>query len=193
MHPDSLGEQIAYRVSRRKYWVDTLSTTWKRELFLSASYSHMMVNQKTLDLRMGVFRSCCAERGLSLTHQRWVIYRTLARTDRHPTPEWIFEQVRREIPSISLATIYNNIKIFRNAGLLREVSTPDQTMRLDANVGSHHHLVCRRCGTILDLPGDSLAPFRPRKSLPRGFRVEGQNIDFLGRCGQCRPQVRTSG
>jgi len=138
------------------------------------------------------FRSRCAERGLSLTHQRWVIYRTLAGTDRHPTPEWVFEQVRREIPSISLATIYNNVRTFRDAGLLREVSTPDQAMRLDANLESHLHLVCTRCGTILDLPEGSLAPLRRRKTLPKGFRVEGFYASFLGRCGQCRPRVHAS-
>jgi Fur family peroxide stress response transcriptional regulator len=60
-------------------------------------------------------------------------------------------QVRKEIPSISLATIYKNIKTFLDAGLLREVSTPGQTMRLDANLESHHHLICASCGTILDL------------------------------------------
>jgi len=126
-----------------------------------------------------------------MTHQRWVIYRILAGTDQHPTPEETFEQVRKEIPSISLATIYKNIKTFVEAGLLREMSTPDQTMRLDANLESHHHLVCASCGTILDLSEDSVAPVQINKTLPQGFRVESYSVSFLGLCGQCapRPQV----
>jgi Fur family transcriptional regulator, peroxide stress response regulator len=144
------------------------------------------------DLRMKFFRSRCAERGLAMTHQRWVIYRSLARTCQHPTPEETFEQVRQEIPSISLATIYKSIKTFLDAGLLREVSTPDQTMRLDANLEPHHHLVCATCGTILDLSEDSVAPVHLKKSPPRGFRVESYNVNFLGYCGQCTPPAQAS-
>ncbi len=151
-----------------------------------------MINPKTLDLRMEVFRSRCAERGLSLTHQRWVIYRILAGTDRHPTPEATFEQVRKEIPSLSLATIYNSIRTFLEAGLLREVCTAGQTMRLDANLACHHHLVCERCGTILDLPEDSVAPVQLNKPLPKGFQVESNIVSFLGFCGQCAPRMQVS-
>ena len=127
-----------------------------------------------------------------MTHQRWVIYRILAGTAQHPTPEETFEQVRKEIPSISLATIYKNIKTFLEAGLLREMSTPDQTMRLDANLEAHHHLVCTRCGTILDLSPDSVAPVHLKKPLPQGFRVESCTVNFLGLCGQCSPRVQAS-
>ena len=151
-----------------------------------------MISQRTLDQRMQTFRSKCAERGLSLTHQRWVIYRTLAGTSQHPTPEETYEQVRKEIPSISLATIYKNIKTFLEEGWLREVSTPGQTMRLDANLASHYHLVCARCRTISDLSEDRVAPVHLKKSLPRGFRVESYNVNFTGLCGQCSPRGRSS-
>lgn len=152
----------------------------------------MMMNQQTLELRMKAFRSRCAERGLAMTHQRWVIYRIMAGTAQHPTPEETFAQVRKEIPSISLATIYKNIKTFLDAGLLREVSTPDQTMRLDANLESHHHLICASCGKILDIPEDSVVPVHLKKPLPKGFRVESYNVSFLGFCGQCGPGVQAS-
>ena len=127
-----------------------------------------------------------------MTHQRWVIYRILAGTAQHPTPEETFRQVRKEIPSVSLATIYKNIKIFLDAGLLRAVGTPDQTMRLDANLGPHHHLVCASCGTIMDLPEACVGPVQLKKSLPRGFLVESYNVNFLGLCGQCAPPHQAS-
>ena len=127
-----------------------------------------------------------------MTHQRWVIYRILAGTDQHPTPEETFEQVRKKIPSISLATIYKNIKTFLEAGLLREMSTPDQTMRLDANLESHHHLVCGSCGTILDLSEESVSSVHVKKSLPKGFRVDSYSVSFLGLCSQCTPRHQAS-
>jgi Fur family peroxide stress response transcriptional regulator len=127
-----------------------------------------------------------------MTHQRRVIYRTLAGSSEHPTPEQTFDRVRQEIPSISRATIYKNIKTSLDAGLLREVSTPDPTMRLDANLESHHHLVCASCGTILDLSEDSVAPVHLKKSPLKGFQMESYNVNFLGYCGQCTPQAQAS-
>jgi Fur family peroxide stress response transcriptional regulator len=148
-----------------------------------------MISQKTLDVRMKAFRSRCAERGLSLTHQRWVIYRVLAGTDQHPTPEATFEEVRKEIPPISLATIYNNINVFLKVGLLRSVSTPSQAMRLDANLEPHHHFLCEGCGAILDFSKESLAPMRWKTALPRGVRVDNYSVSLLGRCGHCAQRV----
>ena len=152
----------------------------------------MMISQETLDLRMKAFRSRCAECGLSLTHQRWVIYRTLAGTVQHLTPEETFKQVRRDIPSISLATVYKNIKTFLDARLLKEVSTPRQTMRLDANLDPHCHFVCASCSTILDISQDCVAPIHLKKGLPRGFQVVSYEVNFLGLCGQCSPRAHAA-
>jgi Fur family peroxide stress response transcriptional regulator len=65
-------------------------------------------------------------------------------------------------------------------------------MRLDANLESHHHLVCASCGTILDLSEDSVAPVHLNKTPPKGFRVESYNVNFLGYCGECSPQAQSS-
>ncbi len=75
-----------------------------------------------LEERMEFFRERCRELGLALTHQRMVIYRALAASREHPTPESIYEQVRQEVPSISLGTVYKSIRTFSDAGLLREVN-----------------------------------------------------------------------
>lgn len=151
----------------------------------------MVINHQILDHRLDFFRSRCMESGLAMTHQRWVIYRVLAATAEHPTPEEIFDEVRQEIPSISLATIYKNIRTFLEVGLLREVSTPHQAMRLDANLESHHHLVCATCGKILDVSRKSVAPVHLKAPL-NGFRVESYHVNFLGYCSRCKPHSHTS-
>src|SRR5438876_775162 len=68
------------------------------------------------------FRLLCGEHGLAVTHQRQVIYQALLSMLDHPSPEAVYEKVRKQIPSISLATVYKNIKTFVDSGLLREVS-----------------------------------------------------------------------
>jgi len=120
-----------------------------------------------------------------VTHQRTLIYRELLATGEHPTPESVYERVRQQIPSISLGTVYKNIKTFLDAGLVREVSLHHGTQRLDPNTEPHHHLVCTRCRRIFDLPASALEPPKLKSRLRSGFRVEKTSIELLGSCAEC--------
>jgi Fur family peroxide stress response transcriptional regulator len=139
----------------------------------------------SFESQAGEFRSRCRAAGLALTHQREVIYRAVLESDEHPTPERIFEAVRRQIPAISLATIYKNLHTFLDAGLLAEVSPHYGTLRLEANLGEHHHLVCMRCKAITDLEEDDVAPVHLKRRPPAGFRITRASVEFRGLCAAC--------
>ena len=149
------------------------------------SAAHPQVSPRDLDRRIEFFRRRCRELGLSLTHQRLVIYRALAASTEHPTPESIYEQVRQDVPSISLGTVYKSIRTFSEAGLLREVNLLHDSLRLDANLANHHHLVCVRCKSVQDLPEEALAPVRLKRKAPGGFRAARYNVEVLGVCAKC--------
>ncbi len=68
------------------------------------------------------FRALCRQRSLAATHQRRVIYETVMSLHGHPSPELIYDGVRKKIPTISLATVYKNVRTFLESGMLREVS-----------------------------------------------------------------------
>jgi Fur family transcriptional regulator, peroxide stress response regulator len=72
----------------------------------------------------------------------------------HHSPEQIYARARRRIPSISLATVYNNLRLFVERGLLREVTPHASTLRVDGNLEPHHHLVCLRCKSVRDIEGE---------------------------------------
>ena len=131
------------------------------------------------------FREECRARGMASTHQRQVIYRVAESMTGHPTPEAIYDRVKREIPSISLATVYKNLKTFVETGLMREMSLHHGSLRLDPNPHPHHHLICERCRSITDLPGDAIEPVRLTGALPEGFRVERHNVEIIGVCARC--------
>lgn len=131
------------------------------------------------------FREECRSRGMASTHQREVIFRVAASMKGHPTPEAIYDRVKREIPAISLATVYKNVKTFVEAGLLREVSPHHGSLRLDPNTYPHHHLVCERCKSIMDLPADAVEPVRFKGSLPEGFHADRYSVEVLGICARC--------
>lgn len=147
-----------------------------------------MVRSALLTDRMEFFRRRCAECGLANTHQRQVIYRALAESEEHLSPEALYEKVKAEIPAISLGTIYRNIRIFQNFGLLKEVTPLHDSLRLDPNLANHNHLVCRCCHWIFDLEEEDVAPLQVRKALPRKFQIE--RFDILGVCSWCAEKAK---
>lgn len=131
------------------------------------------------------FRDLCRQHSLAATHQRRVIYETVMSLHGHPSPELIYDGVRKKIPTISLATVYKNVRTFLDSGMLREVSFHHGSLRVEPNEHEHHHLVCVRCKQIADLAADSLAPVRVKDRLPRGFQVTRISVDVLGVCASC--------
>jgi Fur family transcriptional regulator, peroxide stress response regulator len=132
------------------------------------------------------FSSLCREHGLAATHQRRVIYETVMSLDGHPSPELIYGAVQKKIPSISLATVYKNVRTFLESGMLRAVSMHHGSIRVEPNKSEHYHLVCTRCRRITDLDPESVKvlPLTRKRSL-KGFQVTRIAIDVLGICAAC--------
>ncbi len=143
---------------------------------------------------MKQFGARCSELGLVATHQRQVIYRVLAESEEHPQPEAVYERVKREIPAISLATVYKNLKTFVGMGLLQEVGSEAGAYRLDANLDRHHHLVCVKCKAVVDFYDSRLNRIRATQASPKNFRILRYQVEALGVCPACRLELnRTKG
>ncbi len=144
------------------------------------------MSPSVIEKRMRLFGDRCAELGLAATHQRRAIYRALAESERHPQPEAIYRRVKRRIPTISLATVYKNIKTFVEMGLLREVGCEAGSYRLDANLDRHHHLVCVNCKSVVDFYDRKLDQVRAGQASPGNFRIFRYQVEALGLCPACR-------
>ena len=137
------------------------------------------------------FRRRCREQGLAFTFQRQVIYEAVVDSRGHPTPELIYEQVRQRIPSISLGTIYKNVKTFLDSGVLKEVTLHHGSLRLESNMTPHHHLVCSSCKAIFDIEDSALEPVHlPTSELPKGFSIQQCRVEFVGLCKNCQTAHR---
>jgi Fur family transcriptional regulator, peroxide stress response regulator len=133
------------------------------------------------------FRRRCKEQGLAFTFQRQVIYEAVVDSREHPTPELIYEQVRQRIPSISLGTIYKNIKTFLDSGVFKEVTLHHGSLRLESNMTPHHHLVCSSCKAIFDIEESAVEPVQlPTRELPAGFSIKQCRVEFVGECKSCQ-------
>jgi Fur family transcriptional regulator, peroxide stress response regulator len=135
------------------------------------------------------FREMAWKYGLAATHQRQVVYEAVVASHGHRSPEQIYASVRKRIPSISLATVYNNLRLFVEHGMLREVTPHASTLRVDGNVKPHHHLVCSRCKEVQDIDSDLIDLKRLSSRLPKGFDLTQPVVEVFGLCHRCRAQT----
>ncbi|HUJ75818.1 MAG TPA: transcriptional repressor [bacterium] len=117
------------------------------------------------------------------TKQREAILRVL-QTEQHPTVQRVHQEVRRELPHISLGTVYRDLHWLKEEGAISEVSGVHES-HFDGNARSHYHFHCRRCGSILDL--DVQVDGALDRGIARRYRVQvdGHKLDFYGLCADC--------
>lgn len=132
------------------------------------------------------FRELCAGHGLAATHQRQVLYEVMQTMPGHPSPEEVYARVRKRVPAISLATVYKNIHLFVEAGVLKQLSLHHGSLRVEMNSAHHHHMVCSKCKAIADVDEKDLGALPALDELPGGFHVERYSIDVIGICAACR-------
>ena len=108
-------------------------------------------------------------------------------TDCHPTAEWVFSRLKPEIPDLSLGTVYRNLAMFREEGIIQSLGTINGLERFDGCIEPHCHLYCRSCGGVVDVEGLALPDTVCEEAAETvGGDVDGWNLLFTGLCGQCK-------
>ena len=121
------------------------------------------------------------------TRQRRVVYDTIKNTYSHPTADWVFEQVRHTLPKVSLGTVYRNLGVLKEEGLVQEIYGNDRRAHYDADISPHAHFICESCDQITDVRGVKNIDWKTLKDLV-GCEVADQKVVFTGRCAGCRQQ-----
>lgn len=120
------------------------------------------------------------------TRQRQAVLEALRVTRTHPDAAWIHQEVRRELPSISLGTVYRTLDALVRDGVAVTIERAGQATRYDFRRDDHHHhAVCRTCGAIFDIEVQDL-PSLPSATLPGGFQVSDVRLEVHGVCAACR-------
>ena len=122
--------------------------------------------------------------GLKVTPQRQAVFRVLHDNHVHPSAEAVHAEIVREMPTVSLRTVYQTLNDLTDMGELGHLHVGTGSTRFDPNIEPHHHLVCEACGRVIDVPVDF-----PEVTVPTGagdgFTVTRTEIVFRGVCATC--------
>jgi Fe2+ or Zn2+ uptake regulation protein len=123
--------------------------------------------------------------GRRLTPQRRLVYQTLAATRAHPDAEQLITMVRRRDPRVSVATVYNTLRLLADAGCILELRGLGPKTRYDANTGEHDHFTCRDCGKVEDIPVQVDTVYRLRGGGFENYRIDEVHVHARGLCAPC--------
>ncbi|MEC6747371.1 peroxide-responsive transcriptional repressor PerR [Marinilactibacillus sp. GCM10026970] len=121
-----------------------------------------------------------------ITPQRHAILEYLIDMDTHPTADDIYKALSSKFPSMSVATVYNNLKLFIQLGLVKEMKYGDASSRFDFASTEHYHAICTNCGKIEDVYYPGLDDAEEVTSNLTGFKVTSHRLEIYGLCPECQ-------
>jgi Fur family peroxide stress response transcriptional regulator len=120
------------------------------------------------------------------SRQRERLLAILRATESHPTATWLYDRLKKEFPSLSLGTVYRNLAILIEQGQVRKIDAGSTFDRFEAKTTPHYHLICNRCGKIVDFEEILFPELNATISHSADFDIETHRIDFFGTCPDCR-------
>ncbi|AZO95079.1 transcriptional repressor [Halocella sp. SP3-1] len=121
-----------------------------------------------------------------MTKQRRLILKTLRSTNTHPTADWIYERVKKDIPNISLGTVYRNLKLLADMGEIMVLDFGSSYSRFDGNPENHYHFTCEKCGGVFDLDMPLNNELNQKVNEETPYKVYSHRIEFYGLCLNCQ-------
>ncbi len=119
--------------------------------------------------------------------KREAILNCLRSTKTHPSAEWVYTQLKPQIPNLSLGTVYRNLALFKETGEAISIGTVKGIERFDGNTAPHVHYICTACGAVIDLPYiDVPKELQSAAESGSGGTVCNCQLTFTGICANCK-------
>ena len=120
------------------------------------------------------------------TKQKEAILEVLRGTNSHPTADWVYNEVRKDIPNISLGTVYRNLRMLREGGEILELDLCGTLARFDARRDNHYHFRCEKCGRVFDVDMPVDEEMDRKATQNTGFKISCHRLEFRGICRECQ-------
>ncbi len=140
--------------------------------------------------QISFFIEGCRKKGVKVTPQRIALFKILSDKSLHPTIAEIYERTRADFPSMSLNTVYKTVRLFTELGFLSQFKSKDSTIRFEAKIKPHHHIICLKCRKISDVFDKSLDSIKLSSSKKDDFDIVKHDVIFYGYCNNCKNERR---
>ena len=121
-----------------------------------------------------------------ITEQRKIILEELQKLHSHPTADELYAIVRKKLPSISLATVYRNLEILSESGMIQKLRLAGAAKRFDAEMRPHYHIRCKKCGSVSDIPLEPLDIINNAARRATDYEVLSHRLEYIGICPRCK-------
>lgn len=125
---------------------------------------------------------------IRITSQRTAVLDYLLTHKTHPTADEIYQALDGQFESMSVATVYNNLRLFSQLGLLEEIKYGDSSSRFDLNRKPHYHAICSNCGKIEDFYYPGLGDVEIAAKQLTGYQVTKHRLEVYGLCPTCQKE-----
>ena len=123
---------------------------------------------------------------LRLTTQRQVILEELGKVTSHPTASEVYDMVRRRLPKIGLGTVYRNLELMADSGMILKLEVGGTQKRFDADTSTHYHIRCNSCGKVDDIALPVQSTINSAAQDVSNYKILSHHIEFIGVCATCR-------
>ncbi|WP_319549646.1 transcriptional repressor [Desulfogranum marinum] len=123
---------------------------------------------------------------LRLTTQRQVILEELTKVKTHPTANELYDMVRKRLPRIGLGTVYRNLELMAENGMILKIEVGGSQKRFDATTDTHYHIRCSQCGKVDDIDMPVITDLVKEASSTSSYQIIGHHIEFTGICSECQ-------
>jgi Fur family ferric uptake transcriptional regulator len=125
------------------------------------------------------------QRGNRVTPQRRAIARIVQEQGGHLGADEIYYMARKEVPRLSLSTVYRTLELLKELDLVSELHLAGNRYRYEAQSGEHQHLVCVNCGKVIEFECDHWTQMHQTLADQHGFSITGSRVELFGSCEQC--------
>ncbi|HIP39262.1 MAG TPA: transcriptional repressor [Desulfocapsa sulfexigens] len=122
---------------------------------------------------------------MRLTTQRQIILEELGKVTTHPTANEVYDMVRKRLPRIGLGTVYRNLELMAESGIILKLEVGGTQKRFDATIDPHYHIRCLSCGKVDDIDMPVMSDINKAAEDLSQYQVLGHHIEFSGLCSEC--------
>lgn len=125
---------------------------------------------------------------IRLTTQRQVILEELSKVKTHPTASELYDMVRKRLPRIGLGTVYRNLELMAESGIILKIEVGGTQKRFDATTDNHYHIRCSSCGRVDDIDVPVIEELAVQAATSSSYLILGHHVEFTGICSACQKQ-----